>query len=108
MPKKKELQLLEKIHDEVFHPQTGLKATAARVKYLTDDISVNGSKGLQPILTELYEVTATSRAKRKLQKAWNDYTKNKTFIVALAGALSDRKFLVFILIALLSYLGVKG
>jgi len=106
---RKQCDLLKEIHMAVLDPETGLKR---QMNWLVNDISVNGEKGIENILRSthgniegLKEITYTLKTKRDLKIMLGRYIQDRPIIKIAFGVLTDKRVLIFIIGALLTWLG---
>lgn len=107
--------MLEEIHDALHNPKTGL---VRRVMWLNEEISVNGSRGLENVLrnnyesnlrnaasiAELKELTHSLKVNRNLRKALNAWIKTHPTLARVADT-GFKKLAWFILATIAGYLG---
>lgn len=89
-----------------------LKSVSEDLRYLREEIQVNGSKGLQAVLYDNYQatmrlmdVTRGLRANSKLKEALREWTAEHPIVGKLFGGFL-KKVLWLIVVAVLGYLGI--
>lgn len=119
MPPRKDTQLLMDIHKTIHDPETGIKK---QLDYLMNDMRVNGSVGIEqimrntdatlkdikPMVTEMWFVTASMRAKYEWLRATRELAKNAPFLRRLWKWLFNRvAFIIVIVLIIASAWGIS-
>ena len=108
-------KMLREIHQTLHHHETGI---ARRIRYLTDEISVNGSKGLENVLrdnhtgnirnaaaiAELKELTNGLKVNRQLRRAWEAWLSSHP-VFAKATNTAAKRAGWFIVMSIAGYFG---